>query len=282
MRPRALVLGGGGAYGAWQAGVIAALADAGCRWTAIYGASIGAVNGAFLASTALEHQHDQTKLLAYRWSKITNRDIYRTSWRTIFDMAFSTLPLSAAPSLSEGNRLHSFIHKYVAKKAALPFAFTVTDLEAGDSVVVRGENSDDMRPWVAASCSIPVLFPPVVIKHRRYVDGGTLDNDPIDVALADGHTDIDVVLCSAFPRRWTEARQLSLLDTAYLAVRDVMGAHSVASVEAAKEGHGASVQVYAPPEDLGGSLLNFDPQATTAWLKKGYDFGAGRGTHESF
>lgn len=276
MTKRALVLGGGGAYGAWQAGVLAGLTAYGRRWDAIYGASIGAVNGSYLAGASVEQQEDQAALLAHLWTQIDNQDIYRVSWRTIVDLILSPMPLSSRPSLSEGDRLHRFIHQHVQSKPKVPFAFTVTDLEAGESVIIRAENSEDMRPWVVASCSIPVLFPPVTIRNRRYVDGGTVDNDPVGVALGDGFTELDVVLCSASPKRLPETRQISLMDAAYLAVRDLLGAHSVQSVQAAIAGKAVSVNLYAPAEDLGGSILSFNSKDTTEWCKQGIAFGVKR------
>jgi NTE family protein len=77
-QPIALVLAGGGARGAYEAGVLSVLLPAlpeDERPNMIVGASVGAVNGAYLAAT-----HDDAELTAGRalWEQITWGDVLAT------------------------------------------------------------------------------------------------------------------------------------------------------------------------------------------------------------
>jgi NTE family protein len=63
-------------------------------------------------------------------------------------------------------------------RLAVPFRAIAADIETGDEVVLRsGLLHDAMR----ASAAIPFLFQPVEIEGRLLVDGGTVNNLPVDV-----------------------------------------------------------------------------------------------------
>ncbi|MDE6246322.1 MAG: patatin-like phospholipase family protein [Muribaculaceae bacterium] len=57
----------------------------------------------------------------------------------------------------------------------IPTVVCATDLDAGKSV---GWSKGEIIPRVLASCSIPIIFPPVEINGVKYVDGGVLRNLP--------------------------------------------------------------------------------------------------------
>jgi NTE family protein len=80
---------------------------------------------------------------------------------------------------------------------AWPAAFrcTAIDADTGDLVVWNQESGVPLVDAVAASCVIPMLFPIVTIKGRRYMDGGILSHLN---ATAVPPTDVVVVL-SAHP-----------------------------------------------------------------------------------
>jgi NTE family protein len=82
-----LVLGGGGAKGAYQVGVIRALAEAGFEPWAVAGTSIGALNGAIVASS--RHLPAAAAELRDLWTALTSRSIVRP--KAIVSMAFQLL-----------------------------------------------------------------------------------------------------------------------------------------------------------------------------------------------
>ena len=72
-------------------------------------------------------------------------------------------------------------------RSAIPLAVVATDLAAHEAVVF---SEGDLRTAVAASIAIPVLFAPVQIEGRTFVDGGIVNPLPYDV-IAD---DVDIVV----------------------------------------------------------------------------------------
>src|SRR4051794_39294521 len=78
-----LVLTGGGARGAYQAGVIQGLAEiaaargVGMPFRVVTGASAGAINASFVAATAAEF-HEASHDLSKFWSQLRTKDVFRT------------------------------------------------------------------------------------------------------------------------------------------------------------------------------------------------------------
>lgn len=68
-----------------------------------------------------------------------------------------------------------------------------TDLDRGTRVVFNRDNDVPLEKAVAASCAIPLLYRPVRIKGREYVDGGVRGTASIDQALDHGAELIIVV-----------------------------------------------------------------------------------------
>src|SRR5207248_4477171 len=65
----------------------------------------------------------------------------------------------------------------------VPLSVVATDLGAGSPHVFE---SGPLAPVLQASTAIPGVFPPVVLEGREYLDGGIVDNTPMDVAVEAG------------------------------------------------------------------------------------------------
>lgn len=97
----------------------------------------------------------------------------------------------------------------------LPLAVVSTDFNTGKRAVFR---SGPLTPALLASTAIPGVFPSVVIDGREHMDGGVVDNTPIDIAVGDGARDILAISLMAggeeerMPNSWPEliARTLQL------------------------------------------------------------------------
>lgn len=74
-----------------------------------------------------------------------------------------------------GKLLDSWLPLKRLEDLRIPTVVCATDLEAGKSV---GWSKGDIVPRVMASCSIPIIFPPIEINGVNYVDGGVLRNLP--------------------------------------------------------------------------------------------------------
>ena len=68
-----LVLQGGGALGAYQAGIYQALHEAGLELDSVAGVSIGGINGAIIAGNKREHRLDRLRTF---WEGITSRPVW--------------------------------------------------------------------------------------------------------------------------------------------------------------------------------------------------------------
>jgi predicted acylesterase/phospholipase RssA/CRP-like cAMP-binding protein len=164
----AVVLSGGGARGIAHVGVLKALEEAGVPVDAIGGTSMGALIAAGYARG---------------WSAdalmVRLRDLLRRSRALLYD---PTLPFV---SLLAGRKLERVMRDQFEgldiEDLWLPFFCVSTDLaRAAPTVHDRGE----LWKAVAASCSIPGIFPPRRAGGRLLVDGGVIDNLPIDVMAA--------------------------------------------------------------------------------------------------
>lgn len=84
-------------------------------------------------------------------------------------------------------------HLFESYRPRVPFGLTVVDLAGFRPKLVRGPEIEWQH--LAATCSIPLVFPPVRIGGRRYVDGGLLGALPLWAAQAMGATRIVALNC---------------------------------------------------------------------------------------
>lgn len=177
----AFVLGGGGILGATQVGMIRALADGGIRPDLVLGTSIGALNGAFVAADPTPAGAER---LAQVWdSVIADRVFVENPVRQVARFARSQTHLfSSGP-------LRRVVDEYLPvdffDELAVPFQCVAACIE--DSTAQWFTSGELVGP-VAASCSVPGLFPPVEIDGRHYLDGGLVHSIPVGRAVQLGVT----------------------------------------------------------------------------------------------
>lgn len=159
-RPVCLALGGGGARGFAHLGVARALADAKVPVDAICGVSFGAVIGACLAAeTSIEHIVDKFRELC------RGRKLVR------FNLPILSL-LSDAPLRLMNREL--FASRQI-EDLWIPFmCYSANLTQRRLHLLERGSIATATR----ASCSLPMLLPPVVIDNEVHVDGGLMVNVP--------------------------------------------------------------------------------------------------------
>jgi NTE family protein len=154
MPKRALVLSGGGMFGAWQAGAWSVLSGR-FRPDLVVGASVGSLNGYAIASGASPRQ-------------LCDR------WRHPEDVSLA--------------RLNQTIAKLISAPLVLDYAVVLTDLLTMKPVTVRGAHVTAAH--LAASCAVPVAKLPVRVNGRWYADGGLLNPLPVFAAVELGATEI--------------------------------------------------------------------------------------------
>lgn len=170
-RPKiALVLGGGGARGLTHIGVLKALEENKIPIDIIVGTSVGALVGGLYAS-GMSISDLEKMGQGIGWNKISNFS------------AVKLLTLITAESLLSTEKLEKYLKKYIGDRnfdeLKIPFACIACDIKTGERIVFKdGEAAFAMR----VSATIPGVFNPVEYRHRLLVDGGVVDNLPVDIA----------------------------------------------------------------------------------------------------
>lgn len=168
-----LVLSGGGARGIAHLGVMKALNEQGITISRITGTSAGAIAGALFAngytpeeSLKIIESSSFTKYLRPAWNRM---GLLRID--TAIDLYRQYLPHDRFERLQ------------------IPLHVAAVDLNEGDLDVF--ESGELIRP-VLASCCLPGIFEPMLINKRQYVDGGVLNNLPVELI----ENKVDIVLGS--------------------------------------------------------------------------------------
>ncbi len=237
-RPRiGLVLGGGGAAGVAHVGVIQALERMGIRPDVVTGTSMGAIVGGLYAAGFTPEELGEA-VTTIDWGSIFNdksdrqllhplrRDSRIDPFSVQADLPFSIgdRGIEVDAGIIDAVKLSLTLRRLAARAEGvadfddlpIPFRAVATDLVTGDAVVL---GSGDLASAIRASMSIPALFPPVEIDDRLLVDGGVVNNLPIDVARAMG---ADVVIVSEIPGADVTAEDLRSITAALAQTMSLM------------------------------------------------------------
>ncbi len=224
-----LVLSGGGARGAYQAGVMQALAEIlnseKAKLSVITGASAGAINAGFLASN-LENPLVAAEKLVDLWRGIHADQVFKTDAFSIGKIGLkwaldTTLGAfyekKLARSLLNTDPLRKLINENVSAEkiarnlaeghfeslsiAAMDYASatSVSFVQAAKEVPMwdryrrRGEQSVITADHILGSSAIPLFFPPVQIGSRFFGDGCVRNTAPVSSAIHLGAEKIIVV-----------------------------------------------------------------------------------------
>lgn len=206
-----LVLQGGGALGAYQAGVYATLAEGGYEPDWISGISIGAINGAIVAGNPPERrverlrtfwemitdgialrpmvEGDMARGLFNEWSAFASAasgvpGFYRLRvpapwlqpWGTPGALSFyDTAPLRAT--------LEQLIDFDLLNSGSIRLSVGAANIRKGNSVYFDTRDRELGPQHIMASAALPPGFPPVEIDGEHYWDGGVVSNTPLQYLL---------------------------------------------------------------------------------------------------
>ncbi len=99
-------------------------------------------------------------------------------------LAVTRSSLIRRPALAS-KRIEAFLKEALRSKyfedLPIPLHVTATNLEKGGQHIF---SSGELIPALMASCAIPLVFPPVQVEGRYYVDGGISNNLPVEPFLA--------------------------------------------------------------------------------------------------
>ena len=215
------VLQGGGAYGAFECGAIRALQENDIRPNVVAGVSIGAFNGAIIAS----HPDNPAQALERFWRELSTDSIkladesarrtvagqqaywlgvpgfFSPRWLNPWE-SFGRLP-NHWPSLYDFSPARHLLQKYVdfdaLKSSPIRLLVTAVDVQTSKVVLFDSYLDDLTVDHVLASGSLPPAFAWTTINGRHYWDAGIISNSPLEPALGRiGSTGKQVYLIDLF------------------------------------------------------------------------------------
>ena len=222
----ALVLQGGGALGAYQAGVYEALVERGIEPTWVAGISIGSINSAIIAGNAAP---DRVGKLREFWELVSaESNVWESYWTNLFGgdafrravnqvsagavlmkgasgfftprfpaPMFRPAGTAAATSWYDADALRSTLGRLVdfdrINAREMRFSVGAVDVRSGNFAYF--DNAKDIiRPeHIMASGALPPAFPAVEIGGDFYWDGGMVSNTPLDWILS-ARSDLDTLV----------------------------------------------------------------------------------------
>lgn len=199
-----LVLSGGGAKGLAHIGTLKVIDSLGVKIDYIAGTSMGAIIGGLYASGYSGKQLDSV-FQELDFDKIINDDLPRVS-KTSYErdnddryavkLPFEKFKIKLPSALSKGHNVYSLLLELLLhvnqvddfKKLPIPFFCIATNIETGGQVIL---DKGDLAQSILASGALPSLFQPVIIENQVLIDGGVVNNYPVDELRAKG---MDVII----------------------------------------------------------------------------------------
>ncbi len=188
-----LVLSGGGAKGMAHIGALKVIEEAGVKIDYIGGTSMGAIVGALYASGYSAAQLDSL-FRKVNFSRLINDDLPRgvktfyekeDTERYAIKLPFDNFKIAVPSGYSSGQNIyHELVkHLYHVKdiydfnKLPIPFVCIATDVETGNEVKLT---SGYLPEAIMASGTLPSLFEPTNIDGKVLIDGGVVNNYPVE------------------------------------------------------------------------------------------------------
>ncbi|WP_317127935.1 patatin-like phospholipase family protein [Hyunsoonleella flava] len=204
-RPKVgLVLSGGGAKGLAHIGALKVLDTLGVKVDYVAGTSMGAIIGSLYASGYTGKELDSI-FNSIDFDKIISDDLPRASKafyernnaeRYAITLPFDNFNLKLPSALSRGQNTYNLLSKLMLhvsdindfENLPIPFFCIATNIETGKQVLL---NKGNLTHAVMASGALPSLFQPVKIDNQILIDGGVVNNYPIDELRAKG---MDIII----------------------------------------------------------------------------------------
>ncbi|MEP1489911.1 MAG: patatin-like phospholipase family protein [Algibacter sp.] len=256
-----LVLSGGGAKGLAHIGVLKVLDSLGIQVDYIAGTSMGAILGGLYASGYSGKQIDSI-FRQVDFDKIITDDLPRASQvfyerdnseKYAITLPFDKFKIKLPSALSRGQNIYSLLSRLTLHvsdvnafdKLPIPFFCMATDVETGQAVLL---DKGDFTQSLMASSALPTLFQPVVINNQILIDGGVINNYPIDELRAKG---MDVIIGVDVQDGLLKRDELTSAPDVLIQINNF---RSIKAMESKIE----KTDIYIKPDIVGYSLVSFD------------------------
>src|SRR6266705_562713 len=271
--PVALVFSGGGAKGAWEAGVAAALIEGGVPVRVVAGSSSGALNAVMIADGRIER-------LESLWRSLTRDQVYSLrpsvffagllpGWLTAVTLSHATSLLDPAPMRE---LLATALDLDRVRASPTRLVVVTTDLARREPQ--RFDNQTITLDALVATVSVPGLFPPVEVDGASLVDGGLVSRAPVLEALDSGISVERAIIAMSYAPNDRPRPPIRLRDVLESAFETLMIHQIRRDAELARLRHRIDVQIVEPSAPLRLRPLDFDPALLADALARGRADGA--------
>jgi NTE family protein len=267
--PLALVLSGGGAKGAWEAGAAAALIEHGVPVHLVAGSSAGALTAAMLADGRLDR-------LQALWRSLSREQVYALRPGVLFAGLLpgwlTLLALDHAGSLLDPAPLRELIAATLDfdRVRASPRRLLVVTTDLARRAPRVFDNATVSVDALMAAAAVPGAFPPVSVDGALLVDGGLTGRAPVLEALATAEPIGRALVLLSYAADEVGEAPTRLRRTLEEAFETAMIHQVRRDTELARFKHPAvDVQLLAPTAPLRLRPLEFDPAAMGAALARG-------------
>jgi predicted patatin/cPLA2 family phospholipase len=258
-----LVIEGGGMKAAYANGVLSAFEETGhTKWDAVYGTSAGGALAAWFSA-------GQSRYAEHTWTYAGDERIL--SWKRFARLG----PLLDHEALLDIIYVKEHpLDQDAIRRCSHPVIVTAADVHSGEAIY-HDLRQGDIIAWLKATGRLPFASgPPVTIDGRSLLDGGILDPIPARKAVADGATELTVVLNKPpGPRVRDNAVIAGIAARRYPRLRDgIVRHHAIKQaaldyVESPPEG--LTVRVVRPSVPTGLSRLSRDLRAIRKAIDQG-------------
>jgi NTE family protein len=270
----ALIFSGGGAKGAWEAGVATALVRGGVPIRVAAGSSAGALNAVMLADGRLDQ-------LEATWRTITREHVYRLrpsvvlsgllpGWLTVWSLGSASSLLDPAPLRELIASRIDFARLRASEVRAVVVA---TDLVRRET---RAFDNAAITPDVLlAATALPGVFPPVTVDGQSLVDGGLTGRAPVVEALRSDPTLRRAIVLVSYASEERGRPPRSVRHAVEEAFETAMAHQIRRDTELVRLRHpGVDVVAVTPSRPIELRPLDFDAARTSEAFDRGHGDGA--------
>ena len=267
-----LVLSGGGAKALAHIGVLKVIDSLGIKVDYVAGTSMGAILGALYASgysgKAIDSicrdinfdavLKDELPRASKGLRERVNSEKYAVS------LPFNKFQLKFPSALSKGQNTFNLLSRLTLhvsqikdfSKLPIPFFCVATNIETGKQVVLE---TGSLTKAIMASGALPTLLQPVTIDNKVLIDGGVVNNYPVDELRAKG---VDVIIGVDVQDDLLERDKLTSATDLLFQINNLRSIKSMAPKV-------SKTDIYIKPDITNYSVVSFG--SGTAIVKKGYD-----------
>lgn len=198
-----VVLEGGGAKGAYQIGVWKAMLECGVKISAVSGVSVGALNGALMAMGDIDKAIDIWRSISY--SQVMDVDDKQMDSFMNFklrEMNFAQIAKLGVKVFSERgfditplkHLIEEVVDEERVKQSEIEFVFGTFSMDHFQQLEIVASEAEQglLKDYLLASAYFPA-FKNERLHGKKYLDGGVINNVPIDMLLHRGYQDILVI-----------------------------------------------------------------------------------------